>query len=1854
MVQGILRHFRSMHVLLIFSVAVAAAGDTVPEKPELAGARLERNKFPSRGRQETILRLAAPGYCRLEAKSPQGVRLVLVDRMAGPFAASGITGERDGRMDLLLEAGEYKVLLLAPGQGTGEISLSTSLFQEAQPVEAIERHPVVSEGHLISTELGDLQQRSYWIHQPEDGIFRMELLGRCLTGARLWRDGNWLMDIQPDITTREPVPGQPMTRAEFHHRLEAGYYLLVCYGGPPFPWANGGKEMPLHLRRGIEWVGNNGKRPFRISPFGQDTFLLGDKTDFIQLVRKDKKHTLLTVAPADGTGSRYRDGETASIGKDSRDPWCMIRTSRRQSRWMTVEGTPGDAVELLYFENVDEATLGPDATYWISSLQSAAAVDAIDLTALLVPSWTGVPLLETAVPVGSEKPLLRKVNLLGRTVLFLKFDTPGDYIFRENPKTGARAMYQLTPFMTSRPVNYQPAEFVTAGQVQPVTAGYWILTIQPRSKGILHFALVMRDGVLDGLISGLTDWAAQDEKEQGWLASLVSKLTPDNPLRKPPEPARQHFAWTGVKIGKKESGTIYLNERVDCDAGLLVRRLPMDLSEPLPVPLAAGENIPVLFRLREPAVVTLDGLSTGLEMTRDGFAVQAGDTLPPGDHTLTLRNTGRQAALFTLRMTPVYSPPPPPALQPVEKTATVLAEGKPSFTDFGKEESKFFLIRVKTPGLYQLETTGRMAMAASVRSSMGTARFEAKGNGVARNVLIQQYFKPDVYMFTVRTTGASAGRAGVLFRQTPLDDGGNLEPASVRRRFVPAGSGLRYRFTIPEAAWYRLETAGLNKDFMSRLEEAGGWPVVSPSLRGEQRRYLRPGKYELISLPEPLESRRVTRLQKMEPARAIAGKGPHMLTLNEAVSNRWREEPGRPPDVYRFSVPAPLEADIRLPEEMQAALYRRESETGYKEILPGKKYFQLDPGEYEVRVVCQHESNLVPYNLTVYTWYLVPGLSQPVGQGKDSFWVSVPRDGLVELFSDGGQDLQGELLDRDGKVLLARNDDRQADWNFRISRFLTAGRYRLKVNTAPERPPGLDDVRQPENRRGVRRQQEEPEYGNGGETVEDGGEEPDEGEIGREDEGEGEGESYSENGEDGEPARPAAPPLLRPDLEPERGDIEVELEALPDWAGPAGPRVMMRMRDRQDMSPPGWPFAIQRNCGPEVLQMELSPLPAEGLAMFQAGGGNDVRLSLQKGDLLLGTATGKLAIPLAAGVAYQLAVWREDDGQGEMTVTGEVRQAIAITLAGKGAVSISGSGPWRLDHPDGAGLRFEAGHPPLLFSPGLECPCLPVQQTAEPSGTGAAWLQSGTDDPAGTVKLEALALNAGTPVTAVLGRFPLELYLAGRAQGPWLVEASSSGTPAGAIIFPENRRPAGVYDGSALVMDQARCWAGTGREGQQVLRVWSATGTGPFESEEQRQWNGVPVEIRLHSFSWTGPPLVYETAPLEKPVTPGAAFRVRLPAGGSSLRLWLGREMTAWLDHGEKRIFMMRTAAAGEGRDLPSTGGELVICNGGSTARVFRLENCRDKMAGNPVTDWSAGVERVLRQELRISGLQYQPAGEDPLLLAGVDVRASLLDYEGRLWDAKPVWRMGNLICRQLPGRPGLLEVRAAEGYFRMASGKPEHAARWLWNAPLPEVPASARSVQGDLEQKIQAWPLRVEQPGFYLSWAQAPGLTLLTRGEEVLGSILDGQYRWTLNLLKEGEYTYWTRPVADLAQQGSFLCLPLPVEELTEKSEERLRLICPGEMQVFSFRLDRERLVGAGARAESDGISLFLMDATGEELMRGPLLYRKLEAGTYYLAALGGERPVQYHLAVMGVWENPDAIPADALSQYAGPGNER
>ena len=138
-------------------------------------------------------------------------------------------------------------------------------------------------GEVVSSELQEGRYREFSFEVFEPRAVFLELAGRALADARIWRDDGWVVPDRRERGAAEPRPGESLTAIRLVAKLTPGRYHLRAYGGAPRVWATGSSAMPLFLRAGIKQLARTYHARHVMSPFGTDRFLVPRAPDTFRL-----------------------------------------------------------------------------------------------------------------------------------------------------------------------------------------------------------------------------------------------------------------------------------------------------------------------------------------------------------------------------------------------------------------------------------------------------------------------------------------------------------------------------------------------------------------------------------------------------------------------------------------------------------------------------------------------------------------------------------------------------------------------------------------------------------------------------------------------------------------------------------------------------------------------------------------------------------------------------------------------------------------------------------------------------------------------------------------------------------------------------------------------------------------------------------------------------------------------------------------------------------------------------------------------------------------------------------------------------------------------------------------------------------------------------------------------------------------------------------------------------------------------------------------------------------------------------------------------------------------------------------
>ncbi|OWJ63788.1 hypothetical protein [Inquilinus limosus] len=996
------RHWiKLLGLMAALAASPALAQTAIPAAPVAASATVDRDKLPAAGQHDTLLRVLQPGRFSIRVSSPSGVAIQLVDMLTGPSEPSGEAGVADGRLDVLLDIGTYKLRLFGAKGAEGEAALTVAPFREAEAPALRPR-----DGEVQSAPLADLQQRSFWLAVEVPGFLRLEAAGRSLADLRFWRNGTDLVPQAGRKRTIEPVAGHPMTDVVFEGNLEPGTYLVTAYGGPAATWADGDTSQPFHIRFGASdallagWAGGT------IGPFGRDLYRIDGGARLFRLA-------LPGSVPA---GLRVLDGTSpvsgGTIDRKSREPATSASAAASDSpgdRVVELTGAASQAFQLRAIETPASTSVSNPGDWWVAAPTAGFGGDELPATLALLRTEKDKPTVtlgSNAPQVGPGAAWRQRFNLRGPSTLLLHVTADGPIALRsEGPA--------IRPTMTVPSGGAQAARTGGATPSWDLAAGWYVLKLEP----------------IDGA-SGILDLTVGPP-------GLVPR---DNA---PIQPADPVVGFGRQALAEGQALRLVANSGPQARTGLSARRWPLDLADgPLAVTQGAGE--PLSLSLSHPADGTLLQTEVGVGTTAlkpgpaPASATGADLTLPAPDKPRTV----------ILSWQPPAAPLPDPAVTP-PPPLTALQAGRPAWFDLDRDAERSFALTVADGGLYRVETLGRLRTSGSIGTAFIDSLGDASANGAGQNMLLQHYLRAGRYRVTAKAEDG-AGRLGLTARPTPMLPGAALVPAGTVRAALPAGSGILFPVEIPADGTYRLEILGLDRSFTARLEDSEGWPLLAAGDLSGTEQELAAGRYRLMILPEAVDTRVVARLTRIEPEVALEDHGPHPLPFDADQTFQWREPAGREdprtPDQWDFTLAGPAKASLSLSDGMVAELRRLDTpDAAPVARFSGSAGFEgaLPAGQYRVEATSLGRNDRLDYTLSLHTDELqldtVREITLPA-----TVPFSIATDRVVSLTSFGGIDVKAVLRDAQGQVL-GRFDDRDGDWNIAASQYLPAGRYTLEL-----------------------------------------------------------------------------------------------------------------------------------------------------------------------------------------------------------------------------------------------------------------------------------------------------------------------------------------------------------------------------------------------------------------------------------------------------------------------------------------------------------------------------------------------------------------------------------------------------------------------------------------------------------------------------------------------------------------------------------------------------------------------------------------------------------------------------------------
>jgi hypothetical protein len=1005
--HSIFRHHLALAACACLAVLAPCAAE---EPPRASAGAFSANDLPADRDAAVLLTIPRPGRYAIAARSASGAALQLVDMIAGPGDVAGAAGLRDGRLDLILDKGVYKLRVLGAKGAGGKVRLTALPFEELQ-----KKSEALAPGRSVAAELGDLTQRTYSVEVGPSGRIALEALGRSLRDLRLWRTSGELVDLAPARDSVEPRAGRPMTRLRLEGAVAPGRYLVTAYGGEPIVWAEGGAAQPVLLRHVEEGSLAAGVVEGVIGPFGSARFEApaGDDAFRLELA----KPLAARLEARRGTGAPI----SAWIAKTSREPIAdlALAADGKTAARVEVSGPEGLAFTLRGLRRASRAIIEGSGTHLVALDVAGEGADEVPATALLARIENNrARVIASDLPkIGAGRTFRARFNLRGATTLLFEVADSGRIAIGAK---GPRLRALIEPAFGAA----APRADGRAPTQYDLQAGFYSLSLEP----------------VEGA-AGIVD-----------LTLGPPGLTPDSPS---PPPARTAISFGEQVLDKAGSYLILANSAPGLMTGPRVVALPADL-EKGPAALWRPAMSDFLLPVRAPRagqilIIDENGASAPAEIAEEKIDKEARFA------TVRLPAAARAQALAV-----VHRPEPRTANAPeatTERPPLTFSASKPAWFDLARDERRELRFEAPVGGLYRVETLGRLKTRLTLGADATPRLGEAEDNGPGHNALVLAYLRAGAYRAAV-TARESAGHLGLSVKPVAMATTAPILGEGAARAVLDGGRGALVPIEIEEAGLYRLDLQGLGrglgKQWRARLEEADGWPLTTPGPIARLVRRFEPGAYRLVALPEAVEGRVLARLRKVVASAPLEGHGPHALPFDAPQALQWREPTAkgapRAPDVWTFALAGDSDIDIDIGEGMIGEIFREGGDAVGK-FAAGRKFSgKLAAGAYRIEARSLAHDDRLDYRIGLSSKQLQPGAPRFVTPPA-VLPFAIGEDRIVDVTSFGDQELIGALEDENGAVV-ERLEGRAEDWNISLSRRLPAGAYRLRLDALESRSRG--------------------------------------------------------------------------------------------------------------------------------------------------------------------------------------------------------------------------------------------------------------------------------------------------------------------------------------------------------------------------------------------------------------------------------------------------------------------------------------------------------------------------------------------------------------------------------------------------------------------------------------------------------------------------------------------------------------------------------------------------------------------------------------------------------------------------------
>ncbi|MFA6507519.1 MAG: hypothetical protein WCT14_15570 [Treponemataceae bacterium] len=674
--------------------------------------------------------------------------------------------------------------------------------------------------------------------------------------------------------------------------------------------------------------------------------------------------------------------------------------------------------------------------------------------------------------------------------------------------------------------------------------------------------------------------------------------------------------------------------------------------------------------------------------------------------------------------------------------------------------------------------------------------------------------------------------------------------------------------------------------------------------------------------------------------------------------------------------------------------------------------------------------------------------------------------------------------------------------------------------------------------------------------------------------------------------------------------------------------------------------AVHRQTGAFTLSADLSSdflavdfaADKTGPYRFSVDSADSSELFVEKGDEMLAFGKTEAIVSLVAGTNYRVRCGRSGEGTARVGLSC-VPIGFAEIAVGKNAEIDTNERAVLVR--DAARMSRVVDSPDVLVAFGAEKQFLPAER--EPFRADGAWLLRADGNAIGRIAIP--------PVVASSGALSLPLNAEGQKiavpvpEGHVaLVRVASRGFE---TSITETRS---IETGSEIAVDWNASFVTSER---------SVLGLAPGEHLVVVRDSRPKPDGRLVPVSADSVPIVRRERLVlgeTRSFTLEAGSAVALSTDGDrpGARVSLERGLAAF-DAGGRTTKTVDSFSESDTFAFEELSGTLYLVNSGNRAAIASVEIEPKGSFTVPFVverdGFESVVDRAQRLTLRIDG--RDAASE--LAAAGDIASFHFFDEDsGVVTRGTPVATVaGPMIVAK--GRRGRLELEARPGFVKVFLAKSsEHVDAFV------ELPAglyasalgSGRLVSGKDARKFI---IENGKNGGLLSASASGGgvLALIDPKGNIVAADAGVEGQETMALAESGSYAVFARPFKNASRTGS-VAADIAIPETVEKSGALPgRLATEGRLQAYRFKTAFESQVGAGIRAERDGLRVRLFDASLALIDEGPALIRKLPQGSYYLVVSSEKGTVRYQPVWFGIEGDRAEVPDDVVAKYLRNGEQ-